>query len=104
MKANEARRRYEMTLLKAPNDRWYDYILIKPKRPADRWWFSKARLVLNKKTHLIRQLWFERGNGIEMTWDFTRMRTQIALNRKQFVNPPLKKGWTYIESPDRADP
>src|SRR5262249_46691374 len=63
MKAEEAKKRYELTVLQPPpNDKWYYYILIKPRAKADQNDFSRARLVLYKTNFLPRQLWFEQPN------------------------------------------
>src|SRR5262249_32257012 len=64
MKADEARKRYDLTLTK--EDKWYIYIEVKPRFAADRADFARARLVLNRDSYLPRQLWFEHGNGNEV--------------------------------------
>ena len=56
MKADEARRRYDLRLVK--EDQWYIYIEIHPRFSADKADFQRARLVLNSQTYLPRQLWF----------------------------------------------
>jgi TIGR03009 family protein len=96
MKAEEAKKRYEMTMLQAPpNDKWYYYILIKPRTQADKQDFAKARLVLSNTSFLPRQLWFEQPNGNEITWDFPRLVSGVALQRSEFAMPQLERGWSY---------
>jgi TIGR03009 family protein len=97
MKAAEAKRRYELVMLQAPaNDKWYHYILIKPRTAADKKDFIKARLVLSNSTYLPRQLWFEQPNGNEVTWDFPRLDSKTPLQVREFAMPPLPaKDWAY---------
>jgi TIGR03009 family protein len=94
MKAADAKARYELTLLPSPaNDRWYSYILIKPRSAADKNDFARARLVLNSTTFLPRQLWFEQPNGNEITWDFLKIDTKTELKRAEFMPPQLPRDW-----------
>jgi TIGR03009 family protein len=102
MKAAEAKRRYELTMLAPPpNDKWYYYILIKPRKEnqRDKNDFSRARLVLNNKTCLPRQLWFEQPNGNEITWDFVKLDVEARLKRAEFGPPPLPTGWKVVKIP-----
>jgi len=62
MKAEEAKRRYDMSLVK--QDPFYFYIEIGARFPADKADFQQARLVLWRKSFLPRQLWFEQPNGL----------------------------------------
>ncbi len=94
MKAAEAKKRYEMTVMPAPaNDRWYYYILVKPRTAADKNDFTRARLVLSNQTFLPRQLWFEQPNGNEITWDFIKLDPRAELNRAEFGPPAKPNGW-----------
>src|SRR5439155_9939352 len=61
MKAEEAKRRYDLRL--KGEDQYYFYIEIFPRFDQDKADFQKARLVLNKDSFLPRQLWFEQPNG-----------------------------------------
>src|SRR5262249_45575429 len=61
MKAEEAKRRYDLRLAK--EDQWYVYVDILPRFPRDKADFQRARIVLNKDSFLPRQLWFEQPNG-----------------------------------------
>ena len=99
----EIQRRYNIKLLTAPaNDHWYEYIMIEPKLATDRRHFMKARVVLSKSNYLVRQIWLLQPNHNEITWDFPRMVTGIALDRKEFAKPQLAEGWTFEETPLRA--
>jgi TIGR03009 family protein len=106
MKAADAKKKYDLTLLPAPaNDKWYSYILIKPKTEADRKDFAKARLVLNNATFLPRQLWFEQPNGNEITWDFPRLVVNgNDVQRADFAMPQLEKGWEFDRMKPKVQP
>jgi TIGR03009 family protein len=94
MKAEDAKQRYELTLLQPPpNDKWYYYIMIKPKTAADKNDFARARLVLNRTTFMPRQLWFEQPNKNEITWDFLKLDIKTVLKRTDFAPPQPEKGW-----------
>src|SRR5262249_36785955 len=75
MKAEEAKRRYDLRVVK--EDQWYIYVEVQPRSPADKADFQKARLVLNKDNFLPRQLWFEQPNGDEVTWDLPRVQSGV---------------------------
>jgi TIGR03009 family protein len=94
MKAEEAKRRYELTLAK--EDTWYVYVDIKPRFANDKHDFARARLVLNKDSFLPRQLWFEQNNGSEITWDIPRLQSGAAINRRIFDAPQPPSGWKLV--------
>ena len=97
MKAEEAKRRYDLTLVK--QDQYYTYIAIKPRFDADKADFQQARLVLNKDSFLPRQLWFEQPNGNEVTWDIPKIQSNATLDRKEFGVPQTPPGWTFVRQP-----
>jgi TIGR03009 family protein len=97
MKAAEARRRYDLRLVK--EDQWYIYIEILPRFPADKADFQRARLVLNMGTFLPRQLWFEQPNGNEVKWDINPIQAGAALNRTEFTSPSVPQGWHLVRAP-----
>jgi TIGR03009 family protein len=101
MKADEAKRRYILSLAK--EDKWYVYVDVAPRFPADKADFKRARLVLNKDSFLPRQLWFEHPNGNEVTWDIPRMQTGVVLAAKNFDAPATPTGWKMIKV-ERAAP
>src|SRR5262249_48062640 len=82
MKAEDAKKRYQLTLLPPPrpgDEKWYHYIEVVARTPADRADFTRARLVLMASNFLPRQLWFEQPNGNEVTWDFNQLFTGVEL-------------------------
>ncbi|MBY0522507.1 MAG: TIGR03009 domain-containing protein [Gemmataceae bacterium] len=101
MKAEEAKRRYDLKLVK--EDQWYVYIEVLPRFPADKVDFQKARLVLNQSNFLPRQVWFEQPNGNEITWDIPKIQSGTQIKREDFAPPAtLPQGWNIIRVP-RAD-
>jgi len=101
MKAEEAKRRYDLQLVK--EDQWYVYLEIKPRLPADKADFQKARLVLNNQTFLPRELWFEQPNGNEVKWDLPRVDNGAKLSRVDFTAPATPPGWTMKKVPRLTD-
>jgi len=93
MKADEAKRRYALSLAK--EDAYYFYVDISPRNPADKADFVRARLVLNKDTCLPRQLWFEQANSTETTWDIQRLESGVEVDRRLFDAPRLPEGWKF---------
>ena len=93
MKATEAKRRYDLTLLAPPpGDTFYHYIQVLPREQADKSEFTRARLVLTIATHLPAQIWFEGVNGNETTWDFRKVTPNVQLDAKDF-DRPNEPGW-----------
>jgi TIGR03009 family protein len=101
MKADEARRRYELRLAK--EDQYYIYVDILPRFPNDRADFQRARLVLNKSNFLPRQLWFEHPNGNEVVWDIPRIQSGADLDRRLFDPPQAPPGWRVVNVPRQAE-
>jgi TIGR03009 family protein len=94
MKSDEAKKRYALTLSK--EDKWYIYIEVTPRLAADKADFARARLVLNRDTYLPRQLWFEHGNGNEVTWDIPRLQAGVEVDRRIFDAPKTPPGWKLV--------
>jgi TIGR03009 family protein len=101
MKAEEARRRYDLKLVK--EDDWYFYIEILPRFPADKADFAQARLVLNRQTFLPRELRFEQPNGNNVKWDIPKIESGVALNRNDFTSPAVPSGWRFVRVPRATD-
>jgi TIGR03009 family protein len=98
MKAEEAKRRYDLRLSK--EDQHWVYIDIYPRFPADKADFQRAQLVLAQNTFMPRRLWFEQPNGNEVTWDIPRPEGNPAsVQRNDFVAPPVPAGWTMTRVP-----
>jgi TIGR03009 family protein len=101
MKAEEAKRRYQLTLDR--EDQHYYYVMVLPRFPEDKADFQKARLVLAKQSFLPRELWFVQPNGDEVRWDIPRIDNGAKLNPNDFTNPQTPPGWTMQQVP-RAQP
>jgi TIGR03009 family protein len=102
MKAEEAKQRYDLKLIK--EDQWYVYIEVLPKLAADKADFAKARLVLNQNTFLPRQVWFEQVNGNEVMWDLPKAQRDLPVDRNEFMAPgKLPPDWNMVKVP-RAEP
>jgi TIGR03009 family protein len=94
LKADEARRRYHLKLVK--EDQWYVYIEALPRLAADRAEFQQARLVLTKGNGLPRQLWYRHGEQ-ETQWDFVRVEMNAPLERAEFTAPVVPPGWKMVD-------
>jgi len=101
MQAADAKRRFDLTLVK--EDQWYVYIKIIPRLPSDKADFQEARLVLNQQTYLPRELWFKEPNGNEVKWDIPRVDSGVPLNVAEFVNPQVPPGWKVQKMPRAAE-
>lgn len=97
MKAEDAKAKFHITYVPAPaNDKWYQYLRIRPKANADKADFTEARLVLMASNYLPRQLWFLKPNGDEVTWDLPRVTSPANLNPSHFAHPQLPAGWRFV--------
>jgi TIGR03009 family protein len=97
MKAEEAKRRYDLRLIH--EDANYYYLEVFPRFPADKADFQKARLALTKKTMLPRLLTFDEPNGNRVSWDIPVLESGVRLDRKEFTSPALPAGWKYVRMP-----
>jgi TIGR03009 family protein len=97
MQAAEAKRRYDLTLVK--EDQWWIYIRILPRLPADKADFQEARLVLSRQTFLPRELWFKQPNKNEVKWDIPKIDSGAQLNLAEFMSPPVPPGWVVQRVP-----
>lgn len=95
MKAQDAKARYDLKLSK--EDQWYAYVEIVPRTAQDRADFQRARVVLNRTNFLPRQLWFEKSNGDEVTWDLPRLDPGVVVDRREFDPPGVPQGWRVLE-------
>jgi TIGR03009 family protein len=101
MKAEDAKKRYDLKLVH--EDKNYYYIEITPRSPADKQDFQKARLVLNRDSYLPRQLAFIDPTNNQTTWDIPRIESGVRLNRQDFMTPTLPTGWKLVRVPDAND-
>jgi TIGR03009 family protein len=98
MKAEEAKRRYTLTMVPdKANDPYYYYVDVLPRFDADKADFKRARLVLNKDSFMPRMLWFEQPNGDTVTWDFPKVQAGANLNKDDF-KPAVPPGWKMTET------
>jgi TIGR03009 family protein len=105
MKAIGAKDRYQLTLMPGPpNDTWYYYILIVPKKDADKAEFTKARLVINRSNYMPRELWFQEPNGAESKWDFPRIQINQGLAVTEFATPTPPPGWRLVTVQPQPQP
>jgi TIGR03009 family protein len=101
MKAEEAKRRYDLQLVK--EDQYYIYLKITPRLANDKQDFQEARLVLNQNSFLPRELWFVQPNGNEIKWDIPKIQNGVRLNRTDFTAPATPPGWTMVKVPRAND-
>lgn len=99
MKADEAKRRYDMSLHK-PEDPNYYYIAVQPRAPQDRQDFVSAWLILLKRNYLPRQFRYTEPNKNEIMYDIP----SIELNGKSvvatdFAPPQAPSGWKTVQVP-----
>jgi TIGR03009 family protein len=94
MKAEEAKKRYVLTLAK--EDKWWIYMDVAPRSAADKAEFARARLVLSRETFLPRQLWFEHANGNEIQWDIPKLENGASIDRRVFDAPKPPPGWKLV--------
>lgn len=103
MKAQDAKARYDLTLVK--EDKLYIYIKIVPRLPEDKADFREARLVLWSQTLLPRELRFVAPNGNENIWDIPKIEANPrTLNRTVFTAPKLPAGWKWEKAPVLQNP
>jgi TIGR03009 family protein len=101
MKADEARKRYDMALFQEEDANYIKFRIL-PRFPADKADFQVAYLALLKSNLLPRTIMFVEPNGNQTRWDFPVVEIGARVNRQEFVAPALPKGWRYVRVP-RAD-
>lgn len=101
MSAQEAKRRYDMKLVKS--DQYYHYLIVKPLLPGDKAEFTEARLVLWVQSMLPREISFVQPNGSPIKWDIARIDPNARLGPTDFQKPKLD-GWQVINVPPPAAP
>lgn len=98
MTAKEAKRRFQMTLMRefvAKNGVEYAELQVLPLTPEDQQEFKRARLVINKKTFLPKEMMIVEPNDTQQHWNMTRLQTNLKppLSADTFVPLKLPKGW-----------
>lgn len=102
MKAEDAKKRYELKLDK--EDANFIYVYISPRSAADKSDFEQARLVLNRSNYLPRQLWFRHGNRTEILWDIPNLKVGANVPRQWFDAPQAPPGWKLVSGENRRQP
>src|SRR5262249_18421468 len=97
MKAEEAKRRYDLRLEK--QDQHWIYIRVYPRFDQDKVDFQEAQVVLGGESFLPRRLWFLEPNGNEVTWDIPRIDPKAPVNRADFGAPAVPPGWELKRVP-----
>jgi len=111
MKADDAKRRFNITLTK--ESEWYAYIYISPKNKADQQEFTAAQLTIFVKNpnpanapNLVMmpcRLWYRLNNGNEITYMFSDMQPNGNLDKASFV-PQRIPGFEVINANQPAAP
>jgi TIGR03009 family protein len=96
-----ARSRFDWKLVK--EDQNYIYLDVRPRRKEDLASFQSARVVLHKDRFLPRQVWFHQSGSTELTWDVTKLDTNVRLTKDDIV-PTIPDGWELmvVGSDDRT--
>jgi TIGR03009 family protein len=105
MKADDAKKRYQITLQKAVETDYYIYLKILPRQDADKQEFSEAQLVFYAPwigkldptkedwSSLPARIFFKQPNGNEVTWSFLKYDGNAQLEKTNFVPPKAPEGW-----------
>lgn len=106
MGSNEAKQRYDMTLVYPTDgkpDANYHYIQIVPKLAGDKADFAFARLSLFRKTNLPAQIWYLQPNKNEIEWNFSDVQMNVQIPLK-FFQPEEIQGWRTERVQPKAAP
>jgi TIGR03009 family protein len=102
MTAVEAKRRFDMALLK--EDQHYVYLEVKPRLPEDKAEFSIARLALLQSTMMPREIQFVPPNGAVLKWDIESMDINARVTPADFATPQTPQGWQMQTMPPPGAP
>jgi hypothetical protein len=80
-------------------NKYYHYLQILPRTPADKADFTEARLVLTTKDFLPAQVWYHQPNGNEVRWDFKIDATAKILPTTFAPPQKLESGWRAERAP-----
>lgn len=112
MKANVALARFDISLYK--EDKYYVYLMIKPKLPRDKQEFEEVRFAVygpelpptdKHKLYLPAMVWLKKPNGDTEMWTFKSPQTNlvgVAAKDFEFVQPP--KDWNVKQAPAPGAP
>jgi TIGR03009 family protein len=101
LRADEARRRYELKLDKVDAD--YIYINIRPRFNRDKADFEAAQIVLSKKNFVPRRLWYLQPNKTEVVWDIQKAQVDGKMDQRWFDKPETPPGWKFRTIQPEAD-
>lgn len=103
IKAEDAKRRYELSFFKDPDANYY-YLKILPRTEADKAEFKTALLALSRETLLPRTLILDDSSGKRRTqWDIPVINYGSNLDRREFAPPTPPAGWQLKRMPKQAD-
>jgi TIGR03009 family protein len=91
MKAEQAKKRYDLHLAKEDKD--FVYMDILPRTREDKEDFVRAQVVLSKETFLPCQLYFVSANRSETIWNVSSAQKNVVLNERIFDAPRKPDGW-----------
>lgn len=94
-----AQGRYEMKseTPQAP-DKYYRYLIVRPRNAVDRAEFSEARISIARSNNLPAQIWVLLPNRTEVTWDFKTVQINPGVPANFFRDPDVK-GWRVERIP-----
>ncbi len=103
LRADEAKRRYSLRMLK--EDKYYVYIEVIPRFRRDQEEFVQARIVLNKSNFMPRQLFYRQPDNTETLWDIPpeTLRVNEKLDQRLFDAPATPTGWKFEKIGPNAD-
>ncbi|MBI2807827.1 MAG: TIGR03009 domain-containing protein [Planctomycetes bacterium] len=94
MTSVQAKQRYDMThIMPKTPDKYYHYILVRPKLEQDKSDFQEARLCLYRSNNLPAQVWYLQANKNEITWNFTKLQINVNIPTKYFDPDLPGKDW-----------
>jgi TIGR03009 family protein len=95
MSSEDAQKRYVMThVVPNPPDKFYHYVLIRPRMEQDKADFVEARLSLLRSNNLPAQIWYLQPNKSEVTWSFKEHQVDVQIPAKYFApDDPPPAGW-----------
>lgn len=97
MRAQEAKRRYDLKLDK--EDKFYYYINVQPLMPDDKAEFERAQVVLHRDTFLPAMLWFQQSKDSTVTWRIPAIKGGVQVDPVMFEAPKPPPGWKMVVAP-----
>jgi TIGR03009 family protein len=89
-------KRCQLTLLRPdPPDRFYHYILVRPKNGQQVGEFTEARISLLRSNHMPAQVWLVQPNRTEVTWNLSAWKINVDIPAETFI-PEVPEGWKVV--------